>query len=73
MEVSSSRTVKCVLILHRFSLQGPYFFVYVWMFLSVILLLLMTIYPAFIAPLFDKYIPLPDGELKVAFYELYFV
>ncbi|VDO94989.1 unnamed protein product [Heligmosomoides polygyrus] len=49
---------------------GPYFFVYVWMFLSVILLLLMTIYPAFIAPLFDKYIPLPDGELKVAIEKL---
>ena len=24
----------------------------------------MTIYPEFIAPLFDKYVPLPDGELK---------
>ncbi|PIO59872.1 peptidase, M48 family, partial [Teladorsagia circumcincta] len=49
---------------------GPYFFVYVWVFLSVVLLLLMTIYPAFIAPLFDKYIPLPDGKLKVAIEEL---
>ncbi|KAL6729188.1 hypothetical protein Aduo_000265 [Ancylostoma duodenale] len=49
---------------------GPYFFVYVWMFVSVVLLLLMTIYPAFIAPLFDKYIPLPDGELKVAIEKL---
>lgn len=25
----------------------------------------MTIYPEFIAPLFDKYVPLPDSELKV--------
>ena len=24
----------------------------------------MTIYPAFIAPLFDKYTPLPESELK---------
>lgn len=24
----------------------------------------MTIYPEFIAPLFDKYTPLPEGELK---------
>jgi STE24 endopeptidase len=26
---------------------------------------MMTIYPEFIAPLFDKYEPLPDGELKM--------
>ncbi|PAV80261.1 hypothetical protein WR25_16794 isoform C [Diploscapter pachys] len=45
---------------------GPYFFVYVWVFLSLVLFVLITIYPAFIAPLFDKYIPLPDGELKTA-------
>lgn len=25
---------------------------------------MMTIYPEFIAPLFDKYTPLPDSELK---------
>ncbi|KAE9420550.1 hypothetical protein Angca_003896, partial [Angiostrongylus cantonensis] len=49
---------------------GPYFFIYVWMFVSVVLLLLLTIYPAFIAPLFDKYIPLPEGELKVAIEKL---
>ncbi|KHJ95043.1 peptidase, M48 family [Oesophagostomum dentatum] len=49
---------------------GPYFFVYVWIFVSIVLLLLLTIYPAFIAPLFDKYIPLPDGELKVAIEKL---
>ncbi|CAJ0593532.1 unnamed protein product [Cylicocyclus nassatus] len=49
---------------------GPYFFVYVWLFVSVVLFLLLTIYPAFIAPLFDKYIPLPDGELKVAIEKL---
>ncbi|XGW20226.1 hypothetical protein V3C99_003774 [Haemonchus contortus] len=49
---------------------GPYFFVYVWIFVSIVLLLLMTIYPAFIAPLFDKYIPLPEGELKVAIEKL---
>lgn len=24
----------------------------------------MTIYPEFIAPLFDKYVPLPESELK---------
>ncbi|VDM97919.1 unnamed protein product [Thelazia callipaeda] len=43
---------------------GPYFFFYVWIFLSVVIFLLMTVYPEFIAPLFDKYVPLPEGELK---------
>uniref|UniRef100_A0A0N5ALC2 CAAX prenyl protease n=1 Tax=Syphacia muris TaxID=451379 RepID=A0A0N5ALC2_9BILA len=54
---------------------GPYFFVYVWIFLSLMIFviffylvlylqLLLTIYPEFIAPLFDKYVPLPDGELR---------
>uniref|UniRef100_A0A915PJC4 CAAX prenyl protease n=1 Tax=Setaria digitata TaxID=48799 RepID=A0A915PJC4_9BILA len=43
---------------------GPYFFFYVWIFLSVVILLLMTVYPEFIAPLFDKYVLLPDSELK---------
>merc|ERR1719348_2935199 len=28
------------------------------------LLFLMTIYPDLIAPLFDKYTPMPEGELK---------
>ncbi|VDO52923.1 unnamed protein product [Onchocerca flexuosa] len=33
---------------------GAYFFFY----------LLMTVYPEFIAPMFDKYVPLPESELK---------
>ncbi|CAI4228493.1 unnamed protein product [Auanema sp. JU1783] len=49
---------------------GEYFFVYTWLFVSVIIFVLMTIYPAFIAPLFDKYIPLPDGPLKTAIEQL---
>ncbi|KAL3997481.1 Peptidase M48 family protein [Acanthocheilonema viteae] len=43
---------------------GPYFFFYIWIFLSVVIFLLMTVYPEFIAPLFDKYVPLPESELK---------
>ncbi|VIO95621.1 Peptidase family M48 containing protein [Brugia malayi] len=43
---------------------GPYFFLYIWIFLSVVIFLLMTVYPEFIAPLFDKYVPLPESELK---------
>lgn len=43
---------------------GDYFFVYLWAFTGVVSLLLLTIYPIFIAPLFDKYLPLEDGPLR---------
>ena len=43
---------------------GEYFFVYLWLFVTVVILLLMTVYPDYIAPLFDKYSPLPEGELR---------
>jgi len=44
--------------------SGPYFFVYVWVFISFVTFVMMTIYPEFIAPLFDKYTPLPESDLK---------
>jgi len=43
---------------------GDYFFVYLWFFAVLMTLFLMTIYPDLIAPLFDKYTPMPDGELR---------
>lgn len=43
---------------------GDYFFVYLWLFAVMMTLFLMTIYPDLIAPLFDKYTPMPEGELK---------
>merc|ERR1711973_539766 len=43
---------------------GEYFFVYLWLFVVVFTLFMMIVYPEFIAPLFDKYVPLPEGELK---------
>ncbi|KAB7497889.1 CAAX prenyl protease 1-like protein [Armadillidium nasatum] len=43
---------------------GDYFFVYLWGFTTVVMLFFMTVYPDYIAPLFDKYEPLPEGELK---------
>uniref|UniRef100_A0A1I7Z4B2 Ste24 endopeptidase n=2 Tax=Steinernema glaseri TaxID=37863 RepID=A0A1I7Z4B2_9BILA len=49
---------------------GEYFFFYAWILVSIVIFLLMTIYPEFIAPLFDKYVPLPDGELKTKIEEL---
>lgn len=43
---------------------GDYFFIYLWFFAVLITLFLMTIYPDVIAPLFDKYTPMPSGDLK---------
>lgn len=43
---------------------GDWFFMWLWMVVGIIVLLLLTIYPSYIAPLFDKYTPLPDGELR---------
>ncbi|CAM9198153.1 unnamed protein product, partial [Ectocarpus fasciculatus] len=42
---------------------GPYFYFYVWAFLFSVTLVLMTIYPTLIAPLFNTYTPLKDGKL----------
>jgi len=49
---------------------GDYFFVYLWLFTMVVTFILLTIYPNCIAPLFDKYTPLPDGELRTCIEEL---
>lgn len=43
---------------------GDYFFLYLWVFAMVVTFVLMTIYPNYIAPLFDKYTSLPEGELR---------
>lgn len=43
---------------------GDYFFIYLWLFCFVITLLLMTVYADYIAPLFDKFTPLSEGELR---------
>lgn len=44
--------------------MGEYWWLYVWLFWSAFNLLLMFIYPTWIAPLFNKFTPLPDGELR---------
>ena len=43
---------------------GDYFFVYLWAFVFVFTIFMMVVYPEFIAPLFDKYTSLPEGELR---------
>ncbi|HJW03493.1 MAG TPA: M48 family metallopeptidase [Azospira sp.] len=44
--------------------MGEQWWLYVWLFWSGFNLLLMFIYPTWIAPLFNKFTPLEDGALK---------
>ncbi|CAG4930716.1 unnamed protein product [Colias eurytheme] len=45
-------------------LGGNMFIVWLWLFTTVVSLFLLTIYPSVIAPIFDKFEPLPDGPLR---------
>ncbi|WP_137718576.1 M48 family metallopeptidase [Methylobacillus flagellatus] len=43
---------------------GDYWWLYLWVVWSVFNLLMLAIYPTFIAPLFNKFSPLTDNSLK---------
>lgn len=58
------------LIVWIIRIGGPHFYYYVWACLCVVSIVLMTIYPTLIAPLFNKYTPLEDGEVKTAIEDL---
>jgi len=49
---------------------GQHFFFYVWIFMFLFSVFMMTILPVVIMPLFNKYEPLPDSPLKTSIYEL---
>jgi len=57
-------------IVYIVQIGGSYFFVYLWAFVGVISLVLITIYPVYIAPLFDKFRPLEEGELRTSIEQL---
>lgn len=44
--------------------MGSLWWLYVWLFWSAFNLLIMFVYPTWIAPLFNKFSPLADGEMK---------
>ncbi|PQM37035.1 CAAX prenyl protease 1 homolog [Prunus yedoensis var. nudiflora] len=44
---------------------GAYLAIYLWAFMFVLSLVMMTLYPVLIAPLFNKFTPLPEGELRL--------
>ncbi|KAL6899521.1 hypothetical protein ACP4OV_006179 [Aristida adscensionis] len=43
---------------------GPYLAIYLWGFMFALAIVMMTIYPVVIAPLFNKFTPLPEGVLR---------
>ena len=52
--------------IHIIQWAGPHFWIYVWVFCLVLLVVFMYIFPNVIAPMFNKFSPLEDGELKTA-------
>ncbi|NUM33850.1 MAG: M48 family metallopeptidase [Candidatus Brocadiae bacterium] len=57
-------------ILYFMSSTGAYWWVYVWCLFFLYNLILLQIYPIFIAPLFNKFSPLEQGELRTKLEEL---
>ncbi|KAI5639472.1 peptidase family m48 domain-containing protein [Phthorimaea operculella] len=51
-------------VIYIVMLGGNMVIVWLWLFITVVTLLLLTLYPTVIAPMFDKFVPLPDGELR---------
>jgi STE24 endopeptidase len=49
---------------------GEHFWFYVWAFIFSVSLVLLWIYPTWIAPLFNKFTPLEEGPLRTAIEEL---
>lgn len=49
---------------------GKFWWIYAFLFITGLQLLVMYIYPVLIAPLFNKFEPLEDGELKKAIFTL---
>lgn len=54
------------LVLWFFEVAGAHAWIYAWAGLMVIQIILLFLAPAFLMPLFNKFDPLPDGELKQA-------
>lgn len=57
-------------IIYITQIGGEYFFVWLWAFIGVVSMLLITFYPVYIAPLFDKFRSLEDGDLRKSIEEL---
>lgn len=52
------------LLFYLWEVAGPSWWIWAWLFYVIFNLALLWIYPTFIAPIFNKFTPLPEGELK---------
>lgn len=69
--VGQALTIPIVaMIIYIVQIGGDYFFVWLWAFIGIVSMLLITLYPVYIAPLFDKFRPLENGELRSSIEEL---
>ena len=55
------------LLIYIIRIGGDYFFIYAWLFVTIVSLVFVTVYADFIAPLFDKYTPLEEGMSSFRF------
>lgn len=62
MQVFSS--MVCSIVIITIKNGGEYFFIWLWLVVFIITCVFLTIYPSLIAPLFDKFTALPEGELR---------
>ncbi|HWH77534.1 MAG TPA: M48 family metallopeptidase [Candidatus Binatus sp.] len=53
-----------LIILWLMDVMGPYWWVWAFVFVSVFQLLMIVIFPTFIAPWFNKFEPLKEGEFR---------
>lgn len=51
-------------VLWLMTVMGSYWWIYVWLFWLVFNLLVLLLYPTLIAPIFNKFVPLDNLELK---------
>lgn len=63
-------TPVLVILIKIIKWGGEYFYLFVFAFLFVFSIFFLTIFPVFIQPLFNKYEPLPEGELKDTIFAL---
>jgi len=64
----TSLLMTCLILLIQWG--GDYFFIYAWAFTFAFTLGIFFIYMDFIAPLFDKYTPVPESPLRTAIEDL---
>ena len=56
--------IYAILYLMNMSNIGDYWWIYVWVILSLFTITMMWIYPTFIAPIFNKFKPLENNSLR---------